>query len=147
MSTEYVHRIRVRFGETDLQGVVFYANYVAYFDILMTEFFRDALPGGYTSMIENGVDMVVIQTTARYHAPALFDDELDLKARVTRLGTTSMSTDVEIARAGDGAVLVTGDIHHVFIDVQTKAKHEIPDTVRAGLEPYLVEPEPAASGG
>ena len=79
MSKEYTHRIRVRFSETDAQAVVFYANYVAYFDILMTEFWRDAVPGGYTEMIEAGTDMVVIETTARYHAPAIFDDELDLR--------------------------------------------------------------------
>ena len=43
MATEYTHRIRVRFTETDAQAVVFYANYVAYFDILITEFWRDAV--------------------------------------------------------------------------------------------------------
>ena len=50
--------------ETDAQAVVFYANYIAYFDIVMTEFWRDAVPGGYTDMVENGTDMVVIETTA-----------------------------------------------------------------------------------
>jgi acyl-CoA thioester hydrolase len=144
MSRSYSHRIRVRFNETDNQAVVFYANYVAYFDILMTELFRD-VAGGYTQMVDAGVDMVVIEVTTRYHAPAVFDDELDLVAQVKRLGKTSMSTAIEIKRVADGATLVTGEIHHVFIDVATKQKKAIPDNIRTALEPYLVEEAVRAS--
>src|SRR4051812_34422663 len=93
MSRKFTHRIRVRYAETDAQAVVFYANYVAYFDILMTEFWRAAI-GPYDDMVAAGADMVVVETTARYHAPAVFDDELDLTAGVLRLGNTSMSTAV-----------------------------------------------------
>ena len=142
MALTYTHRLRVRFSETDAQAVVFYANYVAYFDILMTELWRD-VAGGYGDMIDAGTDMVVVEVTTRYHAPALFDDELDLTAQVTRLGNTSMSTAVEILRVGDGATIVTGDIHHVFIDPATKQKRSIPDGVRAALAPYVRDAEPA----
>jgi acyl-CoA thioester hydrolase len=145
MALTYTHRLRVRFSETDPQAVVFYANYVAYFDILMTELWRD-VAGGYGDMIEAGTDMVVVEVTTRYHEPAVFDDELDLNARVTRLGNTSMSTAVEIVRVSDGATIVTGDIHHVFIDPATKQKRAIPDRIRAALEPYVLDEEPAAAG-
>jgi acyl-CoA thioester hydrolase len=141
MAQTYTHRLRVRFSETDAQAVVFYANYVAYFDILLTEFWRDAVAGGYTDMVESGTDMVVIETTCRYHAPAVFDDELDLNATVTRLGNTSMSTAISIERPADGATIVTGEIHHVFIDPATKTKRPIPDAIRAALEPYLAQPD------
>jgi acyl-CoA thioester hydrolase len=146
MAETYTHRLRVRFSETDAQAVVFYANYVAYYDLLMTELWRD-VAGGYEQMIAAGTDMVVIETTTRYHAPALFDDELDLKAQLTRLGTTSMSTNVEIHRPADDTTIVTGAIHHVFIDPATKQKRPIPDDVRAALEPYVVEEESAVAGG
>ena len=109
MARTYTHRLRVRFSETDAQAVVFYANYVAYVDILITELWRD-LAGGYDEMIEGGTDMVVIEVTMRYHAPAVFDDELDLNAQVTRLGTTSMSTAVEIVRAKDDVTVASGHI-------------------------------------
>ena len=142
MALTYTHRLRVRFAETDAQAVVFYANYVAYVDILMTELWREVC-GGYDDMIEAGTDMVVIEVTMRYHAPAVFDDELDLHARITRLGNTSMSTAVEIVRAHDEAIVASGDIHHVFIDPPTKQKKAIPDDVRAALEPYVLEAAPA----
>ena len=94
MSEPFRHRIRVRFNECDGQGVVFYANYLMYFDVAMTELWREAFGAGYAGMIENGTDAMVAEATIRYRAPARFDDELDLVATVTRIGTTSSITRV-----------------------------------------------------
>jgi acyl-CoA thioester hydrolase len=138
MAETFTHRIRVRYAECDAQGVVFNAHYYAYFDILMTELWREIL-GSYDAMLEDGADMSVVASGARFIAPARFDDEIDLNAQVTRLGNTAMSTAISITRAADGAQLVNGEIHHVFVDPATYTKIPIPDDVRAGLEPYLVE--------
>jgi acyl-CoA thioester hydrolase len=138
MGQTFTHRIRVRYSECDAQGVVFNANYYAYFDLLMTELWRENI-GPYEAMVENGADMSVVASAARFIAPARFDDEIDLNGRVTRLGNTSMSTAISITRASDGAELVDGEIHHVFVDPATYTKRPIPDDVKAGLEPYLVE--------
>ena len=83
------HRIRVRFNECDGQGVVFYANYLVYFDLAMTELWREAFGNGYAGMIDSGTDAMVAEANIRYRASARFDDELDLVAAVTRIGTTS----------------------------------------------------------
>ncbi len=136
MGHAFTHRIRVRYAECDPQGVVFNANYYAYYDLLITELWREAL-GGYNAMVESGADMSVVESRARYIEPARFDDELDLTARISRLGNTAMSTAITITRASDGAHLIEGEIHHVFIDPATYTKIPIPDTIRAGLEPYL----------
>ena len=138
MGQTFTHRIRVRYSECDAQGVVFNAHYYAYFDLLMTELWRENI-GPYEEMVAGGADMSVVASGARFIAPARFDDEIDLNGRVTRLGTTSMSTAISITRASDGADLVDGEIHHVFVDPATYTKRPIPDDVRAGLEPYLVE--------
>jgi len=141
MGQTFTHRIRVRYAECDAQGVVFNAHYYAYFDILMTELWREIL-GSYNAMLDDGADMSVVASGARFIAPARFDDQIDLNARITRLGTTAMSTAISITRASDGAELVQGEIHHVFVDPATYTKRPIPDDVRAGLEPYLAEPDP-----
>ena len=138
MGQTFTHRIRVRYSECDAQGVVFNAHYYAYFDLLMTELWRENI-GPYEAMVENGADMSVVASAARFIAPARFDDEIDLNGRVMRLGNTSMSTGISITRASDGAALVDGEIHHVFVDPASYTKRPIPDDVRAGLEPYLVE--------
>lgn len=135
MGRTFSHRIRVRYAECDPQGVVFNANYFAYFDLLMTELWREAV-GPYEAMVEAGADMSVVESRARFFAPARFDEELDINARVARLGNTSMSTSIEILRASDGTRVVAGEIHHVFIDPVTYTKKAIPADVRAGLEPY-----------
>ena len=142
MGQEFTHRIRVRYAECDPQGVVFNANYYAYYDLLMTELWREAI-GPYDAMVEAGTDMSVVESRARFLTPARFDDELDLNARVARLGNTAMSTHVTITRPSDGATIVDGEIHHVFIDAQAYTKRPIPDDVRAALEPYLETAEPA----
>jgi len=130
ISRSHTHRIRVRYGECDPQGVVFNANYFAYFDIAITELWRVAL-GGYTAMMDSGVDIVVAEATARFKAPARFDDELDLEVTVSHAGTTSLVTAMRILR--DGAPLVEGEMVHVFVDRATLTKTAIPDGIRAAL--------------
>jgi acyl-CoA thioester hydrolase len=130
------HRIRVRFNECDGQGVVFYANYLVYFDIAMTELWREAFGNGYAGMIENGTDAMVAEANIRYRASARFDDELDLVATVTRIGTTSSVTHLIAERVVDQAVLAEADLRHVFIDVGTLEKTAIPEEVRTGMERY-----------
>jgi acyl-CoA thioester hydrolase len=130
------HRIRVRFNECDGQGVVFYANYLMYFDVAMTELWRDAFGGGYSGMIASGTDAMVAEANIRYRASARFDDELDLVADVTRIGTTSSVTRLIAERVADGTVLAEAELRHVFIDPETLEKKEIPEEVRAGMERY-----------
>jgi acyl-CoA thioester hydrolase len=133
VSAPFRHRIRVRFNECDGQGVVFYANYLMYFDVAITELWREAFGDGYAGMIASGTDAMVAEANIRYRAPARFDDELDLVARVTRIGTTSTMTNLTAERVSDGAVLAEADLRHVFIDLKTLEKTEIPEEMRAGM--------------
>jgi acyl-CoA thioester hydrolase len=139
------HRLRVRYGECDPQGVVFNANYLAYFDVIITEFWREAI-GDYNAMIDAGADMVVAEAQIRFLGSALFDEELDFELRVARLGNTALGTLIE-ARVGDREV-VAGEMRHVFIDPASKAKRPMPDDIRTALEPYAtVGDAPAVVGG
>jgi len=133
MGRPFVHTLRVRYSECDRQGVVFNANYLGYFDVGMTELWREAF-GSYDEMVATGVDMVVAEARARYLAPAAFEDELALEIVVTRLGTTGMTTAHSVRR-GD-AVVVRGELRHVFVDAATQRKVAIPDWIRAGLGAY-----------
>ena len=130
MGRSHTHRIRVRYGECDPQGVVFNAHYFAYFDIALTELWREAA-GGYAGMMEDGIDLQVVEATARYKAPARFDDELDITIDVSHLGTTSMVTDLAVRR--DGELLVEGRLAHVFVDMKTLTRIPIPDALREAL--------------
>ena len=133
MADPFRHRLRVRFNECDGQGVVFYANYLVYFDIAITELWREAFGNGYAGMIADGTDAMVAEANIRYRASARFDDELELVASVTRIGTTSTVTHLSAERVADGELLAEADLRHVFIDPDSLEKREIPDEVRVGM--------------
>ncbi len=130
MGRSHTHRLRVRYGECDPQGVVYFANYPEYVDIGMTELWRERI-GPYGEMVDAGSDMVVAELHLRYRGSALFDDELYVVIGVERLGETSLTCAWRIER--DGAVLVEGTIRQVCIDPATKAKKPLPPDVRAAL--------------
>ena len=89
--------IRVRWGEVDAQGVVFNPNYFVYADVAATEFFRTAgVIGAAHPDLEQSY---VVDAHGRFEAPARFDDLLDVRVRVPRVGRSSYGLEVEIRRA------------------------------------------------
>jgi acyl-CoA thioester hydrolase len=132
MAEEFRHSIRVRFHECDPQGVVFNGHYLAYFDIAMTELWREL--GGYEPMVEDGADMVVAEARVRNLAPLRFDDEAELVIRRIKLGNTSMTTELAVER--DGEPVAEGELRHVFMDGSRGVTAPIPESVRSGLARY-----------
>jgi acyl-CoA thioester hydrolase len=126
------HQLRVRYNECDPQGVVFNANYLTYFDLTMTELWREL--GGYKKMVEAGVDMVVAEATVRYLLPLRFDDEFEVVARIIRLGETSITTELVVESGGEPAA--EGELRHVFIETGGGTKQPIPDEIRDRLSAY-----------
>ena len=126
----FSHELRVRYGECDPQGIVFNANYLAYFDVAFTELWREAI-GPWEAMVERGYDVVVAEANLRFRAPARFDDVIALGARVGEMGVTSLRLELDIRR--DGELLVEGRLRQVFVDARTFGKTEIPDWARDAL--------------
>lgn len=126
----FVHRLRVRYHECDQQGRVFNAHYFAYFDIALTELWREAF-GSYEQMLRDGYDVVVADASARFKGAAAFDDEIDVAMTIANLGDTSMTTDIEVLRDGD--VLVQGRMVHVWVDATSYEKSPIPERARERL--------------
>jgi acyl-CoA thioester hydrolase len=143
MAQPFAHKLRVRYGECDPQGIVFNANYLLYFDVAFTELWRAAL-GPWQEMVDRGIDAVVADARISFRAPARFDDELELRAQPTRIGTTSITTQIDVVRKQ--AVLVTGTLRHVCVATDTWAKTALPEWIREGLAPFAIAdvgPEPA----
>jgi acyl-CoA thioester hydrolase len=141
----FVHRLRVRYAECDPQGVLFNANYLAYVDHTITELWRAAY-GGYTEMLDRGVDIVVAEASLRFLGSARFDDEIAIEAVVARLGNTSVTTAYRFLRAEE--VLLEATLRHVFVDRATATKTPMPGWARNGLQPWLIERrEPATRPG
>lgn len=131
--TPFVHRLRVRYHECDAQQRVFNANYFAYFDLALTELWREAF-GSYSDMVRQGYDVVVAEASARFRGAARFDDEVGVALSIARLGDTSMTSDVEVRRGDE--VLVEGRMVHVWVDAGSFEKRSIPADARERLAPY-----------
>jgi acyl-CoA thioester hydrolase len=126
----------VRYHECDAQGIVFNANHFAYFDVTLTELWREAF-GSYDAMVESGSDVVVVDAHATFHASPKFDELLDIEMSIAKLGSSSMTSEFAEKRNGD--LLVSGRLVHVFVDPATMEKQPIPDDVRERLAHWSVE--------
>ena len=119
-------RTRVGFSDTDAQGVVYYGRYNPYFDFARVEYLR-AL--GLLHRNRNG-DFVMRANDVEYFAPARFDDELEIEARVSRIGRTSVTYEFAAYRIPDDVLMVTAHQTLVYIDLEERRAAPVPDEFR-----------------
>lgn len=127
----YAAYTRVGFSETDAQGVVYYGRYMPYFDLARTEYHRHLDLG----RIRTGVgDFAMRASTVEYHAPARFDDLLEVFVRVERIGTTSVTYDHAaylVGEDGESATLMaTAQQTLVWLDLGERRPLNVPDAFR-----------------
>jgi len=108
-----VTRLRVRYPETDQMGVVYHANYLTWFEVGRTEWMRD-FGRPYADLEAGGVRLAVIDVRARYHAPARYDEIVDVDTRLVKLTRLRVVFSYEIRR--DETVLATGETTLAAID-------------------------------
>jgi acyl-CoA thioester hydrolase len=121
----------VRWAEVDRQGIVFNGNYLHYFDVGITEYWRTI---GYPypdALLTHGSDMFVKKATVEYHAPAGYDDMLDVCVRVGRLGRSSVQFLLEIYRGDER--LVGGEVIYVNADPATRKSAAVPAFLRDAI--------------
>ena len=108
--------LRVRYAETDKMGIVYYANYLVWFEIGRTEFCR-ARGFSYRDMEEmDDAFLVVAECYCRYKAPAYYDDELLIRTHITELRKRSLRFGYEIVRVSDDQIIAEGETGHVLTD-------------------------------
>lgn len=115
--------LRVRYGETDQMGFVYYGNYAQYYEVGRVEAMR-SLGFSYREMEENGILMPVINLTINYKKPALYDDEVRVVTIVKEMPKVRITFDYECYNQKND-LLNTGSVTLVFID-KTKNKPVIP---------------------
>jgi acyl-CoA thioester hydrolase len=114
--------LRVRYAETDKMGIVYYANYLIWFELGRTEFCR-ARGFSYRDMEENeDAYLVVAESYARYKAAAYYDDELLVRTHITEMRKRSLRFGYEIVRAADGQIIAEGETGHVVTDANGRVR-------------------------
>jgi acyl-CoA thioester hydrolase len=140
ISSDFSWNVRVYYEDTDTGGVVFYANYLKFFERARTEWLRAAGVSQQALSESHRVMFIVRSTTVDYHAPARLDDELKVSVVVEKLGKASvqfMQQAWRISRGAAGAsmqLLSSGRIKVGCVDVETFRPSPIPEAVLAKIK-------------
>jgi acyl-CoA thioester hydrolase len=122
MSTVFETTLRVRYAETDQMAVVYYANYINWFEVGRTEMLRQ-MGLTYRQMEEDGMVLPVVEVKCRYKHPARYDDEITIRTWVVQLRASFMRFQYEVVRKSDGRLLAEGESVHVVVGRDMKRTH------------------------
>lgn len=136
----FCHRLRVRWAEVDRQDVVFNGHYFLYFDVAIAEYWRAIGGGRERELAEVYMHLYTVKSVLEYHAPARYDEEIDVCARVARFGGSSMTFAFGIWHGA--AHLTSGELVYVHADPETRKSVAIPQVLRDAVLAYeRVRPE------
>jgi acyl-CoA thioester hydrolase len=132
----FQHNFRVRYAETDAQGIVFYGNYLIYFDTAIYEYLKNLEFNIEGHIVNTGADFHVAHVSADYQAPARFDDDLTVEIRVFHIGRSSLVFHCQVWLSKTQAPLVTGKIVWVNVDQQTQRSVPLPKDLISRIQVY-----------
>jgi acyl-CoA thioester hydrolase len=121
--------LRVRFAETDAQGVVYHSNFLVYCEVARVELGRKL---GRPGPGQRGYDFVLAHASCDYRAAARFDDRLRAWIRCAAIGTSSITYEYKIQR-WDGTVVCDARTVQVAVDPQTRRPMPLPEDVISRL--------------
>ena len=133
----YTHetQVRVRYGETDQMGYLYYGNYALYYEVGRTESLR-SLGFSYKGLEEIGIMLPVVKMESEYCRPAFYDDLITIKTSLQQLPEKAEITFVSELFNEKGKLLNRGTVTLVFYDNQTKKKTLMPRSLHEALAPY-----------
>ena len=137
-------QVRVRFGDCDPAGIVFYPRYFEMFNNLVEDWHREALQFSFTEIVTTrSWGLPTVHLEADFVAPTRFGEVLSASLSVRDIGTTSVSLDI-LLQGPDGADRVRGKVVLVWIDRRVTQSIPIPDEVRARLLAFRVSHDSAS---
>lgn len=126
--------MKVRYAETDAQGVVYHGSYVVWFEVGRTEY-CDAAGYPYARMEAEGVNIVVSDLSARFRRPARYGDTVRVETRLSGLRSRGCTFSYRVLLP-DGGVAVEGETVHLFVDRVSGRPTSVPEAVRAALSAF-----------
>ncbi|MEW7987972.1 MAG: tol-pal system-associated acyl-CoA thioesterase [Candidatus Thiodiazotropha sp.] len=125
-SPGFVWPIRVYYEDTDAGGVVYYANYLKFMERARTEWLRSLGFEQDLLLQQDGIIFAVRQVELGYHAPARFNDNLEVIARLSQKGRASLTFFQEVVRPSDSQLLCRGTIKIACVNMETMRATPIP---------------------
>jgi acyl-CoA thioester hydrolase len=106
--------IRVRYADTDAAGVVYYANYLVYFEVARVEALR-AVGMPITEVERRGVTLPAVSAACTYHSPAHVDDLLDVAMWTEHIARASFGFGYKVRRVAEGTLIASGATRHAVV--------------------------------
>ena len=123
--------VRVRFADTDAQGIAHNASYLVWFEVARVEYLRE-FAGGYQSLRDRGIEALVLESHCRYVVPARFDDVLEVHTRCVDLRGARFRYEYAIVR-DDGALMADGYTSHACVEAETLRPTRVPEWLRDAI--------------
>ena len=128
--------LRVRWVECDAQGIVYYGAYMDYLEVGQSDYFRNLGFSIYKLAEVGYFDTAVVKVTLEYKAPARVDDMLDIFVRVSHIGNTSITMDMEIYSQENDQLLTISRAIYVGYDASTATTKPVPADIRELVDRY-----------
>lgn len=124
---------KVRYSDTDAQAIVFNGNYATYFDDALTDLF-DELDLDQGAMQAEGFEVVTANLNIDFRASGRLGDVLETRVRLARIGSKSVTFQIETRVAESGELVVEGSVVWVTVDHETFESIDVPAILRTRLE-------------
>ena len=122
--------VRVRWMECDAQGIVYNGAYLGYLEIGQAEYYRNLGFAIYIIPQSGYFDFAVVKSTQEFKAPAKVDEIIELHVRVSNIGNTSLTLNLEIYPEGSDRLLTSIETIYVGYDAATESSRPVPDAIR-----------------
>lgn len=138
MAKPFVIDEYVRWSEVDAAGIIFYGSYVRFFELAETELFRSV--GLPYSIVFDKYDLYLprVQVHSEFHYPARLDDQLRVAAYFGRIGTKSITLNIDVIHLGQQRLAAEGHLVLVATDRQALKSKPLPTDLVATLKPYTL---------
>ena len=126
----FMTTVRVRWMECDAQGIVYNGAYLGYLEIGQAEYYRNLGFAIYIIPQSGYFDFAVVKSTQEFKAPAKVDEIIELHVRVSKIGNTSLTLNLEIYPEGSDRLLTSIETVYVGYDAATESSRPVPDAIR-----------------
>jgi len=134
--------LKIRFGDIDRAGIVYYPRFLHYFHVALEEFFAGELGIEYHAVVEkHRIGLPTVHLETDFSRPFSYGDNIEVEVRVLKIGRTSITFGYRVFKQGETDPRIIGHNVTVCLDMDKFEKIAIPDWLESRLESILIENE------
>ena len=133
--------LKIRFGDIDHAGIVYYPRFLHYFHVALEEFFGQELGVDYPILVnEHRIGLPTVHLETDFRRPLRYGDQIEVEVRVLKIGKSAITFGYRVFKQGENQPRTEGYNVTVCLDMETFTKRDIPDWLRQRLEAQISVP-------